>query len=166
MASFVTRAALALSIVVETKAIEKTGEKIGKIVSDKISQFLESLKQVDPDLVTAIEQAAEESWDYGQAILQMEEAAAANFFVVLTMEELAMAVEENPHPQLKLIGLLHLLESTSDDDIRRLAAKSLGEIGMGNEKAINALLVQLFEPNCDSTFKQVIESLDKILVED
>ena len=91
--------AIALAAVLGTKALEKTGEKVGEVVWDKSAKFLESLKQKSPDVVTAIEQASEQPLDYGEAILEMQE-AAANPDVARRIQELAAAVEENPHPKL------------------------------------------------------------------
>ena len=73
-----TTAAVAVGSILGTKALEKTGEKIGEAVWDKSTKFLESLKLESPDTVTAIEQAPEQPLDYGQAVLEVEQAATAN----------------------------------------------------------------------------------------
>ena len=91
--------AMALAAVLGAKALEKTGENIGQVVWDKSAKFLESLKQESPDTVTAIEEVSEQPLDYGQAILEMQE-AAANPDVARTIRELAAAVEENSHPNI------------------------------------------------------------------
>ncbi|NEN92120.1 MAG: hypothetical protein F6K48_25745 [Okeania sp. SIO3H1] len=90
---------MALAAVLGTKALEKTGENIGQVVWDKSAKLLESLKQESPDIVTAIEQVSEQPLDYGQAVLEMQE-AAANPDVAQTIQELAAAAKANPHPKI------------------------------------------------------------------
>ncbi len=91
--------AMALAAVLGTKALEKTGEKIGEAVWDRSAKLMKYLKQESPGAIAAIEQASEQPLDYGQAVLEMQE-AAANPDVARTIQELAAAVEENPHPKL------------------------------------------------------------------
>ena len=90
---------IALGALLGTKALEKTGENIGQVVWDKSSKLIKYLKQESPGAIAAIEQASEQPLDYGQAVLEMQE-AAANPDVARTIQELAAAVEENPHPKL------------------------------------------------------------------
>ncbi|MGD1806308.1 hypothetical protein ACP6PL_12830 [Dapis sp. BLCC M126] len=90
---------MALAAVLGTKALEKTGENIGQVVWDKSAKLMKYLKQESPGAIAAIEQASEQPLDYGQAVLEMQE-AAANPDVARTIQELAAAVEENPHPKL------------------------------------------------------------------
>lgn len=95
-----TTAAVAVGTILGTKALEKTGEKIGEAVWDKSFKFLESLKLESPDTVTAIEKAPEQPLDYGQAILEVQKAATVNSDVAQTMEELAKTAETNSHPKI------------------------------------------------------------------
>ena len=105
-----TTATLAVGTILGTKAVEKTGLKIGELLWDKSAKFLESLKQVSPDTVTAIEKAPDEPLDYGQAILEVEKAATANPNVAEAMQELVAAAEANPHP--KINEVLQEIEKT------------------------------------------------------
>ncbi|MGD1698731.1 hypothetical protein [Dapis sp. BLCC M229] len=89
----------ALAAVLGTKALEKTGENIGQVVWDKSAKLMKYLKQESPGAIAAIEQASEQPLDYGQAVLEMQE-AAENPDVAQTIQELAAAVEENSHPKL------------------------------------------------------------------
>ncbi len=109
--------AMALAAVLGTKALEKTGENIGQVVWDKSSKLMKYLKQESPDTVTAIEQASEQPLDYGQAVLEIQE-AAANPDVAQTIQELAAAVEENPHPKLTevLEEIREVLKSPESED--------------------------------------------------
>ncbi|MGB3507763.1 MAG: hypothetical protein WBA93_00650 [Microcoleaceae cyanobacterium] len=95
-----TTAAVALGTVVGTKALEKTGEKIGEVVWDKSAKFLETLKQESPNTVKAIEQAPDQPLDYGQAVLEVEQAATENPDVAQRMQELATAAKADPNPKL------------------------------------------------------------------
>ncbi|MCJ8281730.1 MAG: hypothetical protein MJK14_18205 [Rivularia sp. ALOHA_DT_140] len=80
-------AAIAIGSVVATRALEKTGEKIGEALWDKTDKFLVTLKKHSPHTITAIEKAPEEPLDYGKASLEVENAAQSN-------PELAQAVQE------------------------------------------------------------------------
>ncbi|NEP54124.1 MAG: hypothetical protein F6K65_37180, partial [Moorea sp. SIO3C2] len=61
-----TTAAVAIGSVVATKAIEKTGEKVGEAVWDATSRFLESIRKQSPDTVIAIDKYPEEPLDYAE----------------------------------------------------------------------------------------------------
>lgn len=95
-----TTAAIAIGTVMATKALEKTGEKIGEAVFDRTGKFLTSLKQQSPDTATAIELAPEQPLDYGQAILEVESAVKANSEFAQTVQELAASAQEESNPKL------------------------------------------------------------------
>ncbi|NEO90822.1 MAG: hypothetical protein F6K56_11430 [Moorea sp. SIO3G5] len=98
-----TTAAVAIGSVVATKAIEKTGEKVGEAVWDTTSRFLESLRNQSPDTVIAIEKAPEEPLDYAEVVFQVEAAAKENWEVAQTMERLVTTVDAQPLPKLEKI---------------------------------------------------------------
>jgi hypothetical protein len=91
-----TTAAIAIGSVVATKALEKTGEKVGETLWQQTGNFLNSLKKESPDTVTAIEKAPEQPLDYGKAVLEIEAAAKANPEVAQRMQELVAMVETEP----------------------------------------------------------------------
>jgi hypothetical protein len=91
-----TTAAIAIGSVVATKALEKTGEKVGETLCQQTGNFLNSLKKESPDTVTAIEKAPEQPLDYGKAVLETEAAAKANPEVAQRMQELVAMVETEP----------------------------------------------------------------------
>jgi hypothetical protein len=91
-----TTAAIAIGSVVATKALEKTGEKVGETLWQQTGNFLNSLKKESPDTVTAIEKAPEQPLDYGKAVLETEAAAKANPEVAQRMQELVAMVETEP----------------------------------------------------------------------
>ena len=95
-----TTAAIAIGTVMATKALEKTGEKIGEVVFDRTGKFMTSLKHQSPDTATAIELAPEQALDYGQAILEVESAAKVNPEFAQTVQELAASAEEESNPKL------------------------------------------------------------------
>ncbi len=86
-----TTAAIAVGSIVATKALEKTGEKVGKALWDKTGQFLVKLRKQSPQIVAAIEKAPEQPLDYGKAVLEVEAAAKADPQVAQATQELAAA---------------------------------------------------------------------------
>jgi HEAT repeat protein len=58
--------------------------------------------------------------------------------------------------------LLEVIRTTKDEDTRRLAAESLGEIDPGNPEVIAGLLEVIRTTNSESTRRQAAESLGKI----
>ena len=91
-----TGAAIAVSSIIATKALEKTGEKVAEKVWEQTEKFLTSLKQVSPDTFTAIEKAPEQPLDYGQAILEVESVAKTSPELSQIMTELVKAIEAEP----------------------------------------------------------------------
>ena len=91
-----TTAAIAIGSVVATKALEKTGEKVGETLWQQTGNFLNSLRNESPDTVTAIEKAPEQPLDYGKAVLETEAAAKANPEIAQRMQELVAMVETEP----------------------------------------------------------------------
>ncbi|WP_420832770.1 hypothetical protein [Nostoc edaphicum] len=59
-------AAIAVGTIIATKALEKTGEKVGEVLWDKTGKFLVTLKKQSPQTVVAIEKAPEQPLDYGK----------------------------------------------------------------------------------------------------
>ncbi|MEB3340796.1 HEAT repeat domain-containing protein [Okeania sp.] len=93
---------IALAAVLATKALEKTGENIDEVVWNQSAKFIESLKQQSPNTVTAIEKSSEQPLNYRQVVLQIL-GAVTNRNVAQTIQELAAAVEENPHPKINQV---------------------------------------------------------------
>lgn len=91
-----TTAAIAIGSIIATKALEKTGEKVTETVWEKTGKFLNSLKQISPETVTAIEKAPEQPLDYGQAVLDVESVAKTSPELAQIMSELVKAVEAEP----------------------------------------------------------------------
>ncbi|NEQ10401.1 MAG: hypothetical protein F6K37_32065 [Moorea sp. SIO4E2] len=96
-------AVVAISTVLGTKALEKTGENVGQVVWNQTSQFLECLRKQSPDTVTAIEQAPEQPLDYAKVVLQLETAAKQNPEVAQAMEHLVTTVNVQDLPNLEEI---------------------------------------------------------------
>lgn len=87
-----TAGAIAIGTVIATKALEKTGEKVGEALWDKTGQFLVTLKKHSPHTVVAIEKAQEQPLDYSKAVLEVESAAKAHAEVNQAVQELAAAI--------------------------------------------------------------------------
>ena len=109
-----TTAAIAIGSVVATKALEKTGEKVGEALFDKTSKFLSSLKKQSPQTVTAIEKAPEQPLDYDKAVLEVESAAQANPEVNRAMQELAATAKAEPNPKIAEIIAMPNLQKLAE----------------------------------------------------
>jgi hypothetical protein len=107
-------AAIAIGIVIATKALEKTGEKVGEALWDKIDKFLIKLKQQSPQTVTAIEKAPEQPLDYGKVVVEVESAAQTNPEVNQAMQELAAAAKAEPNPKIVEIVNMPNLQKLAD----------------------------------------------------
>ncbi|MBW4449293.1 MAG: hypothetical protein KME38_21250 [Spirirestis rafaelensis WJT71-NPBG6] len=109
-----TTAAIAIGTVVATKALEKTGEKVGEALWDKTGKFLLTLKKQSPHTVTAIQKAPEQALDYGKAVVEVESAAIANPEVNQAMQDLAAAAKAEPNPKFAEILAMPNLEKLAD----------------------------------------------------
>ena len=89
-------AAIAIGSVVATKALEKTGEKVGEALWDKTGRFLVTLKKHSPHTITEIEKVPEQQLDYGKAVAEVESAARADSEVNQAMQELVVAAKVDP----------------------------------------------------------------------
>lgn len=109
-----TAGAIAIGTVIATKALEKTGEKIGEALWDKTGQFLVTLKKHSPDTVVAIEKAQEQPLDYGKAVVEVESAAKAHAEVHQAVQELAAAAKAEPNPRLNEILAMPNLQKLAE----------------------------------------------------
>ncbi|MBN3870220.1 hypothetical protein [Nostoc sp. JL33] len=109
-----TTAAIAVGTIIATKALEKTGEKVGETLWDKTGKFLVTLKKHSPHTVAAIEKAPEQPLDYGKAVLEVESAAKANPEVAQAAQELAQAAKAEPNPKLAEILAMPNLQKLAD----------------------------------------------------
>lgn len=107
-------AAIAIGSVVATKALEKTGEKVGEALCEKAGKFLVTLKKHAPYTVTAIEKAPEQPLDYGKAVVEVETAAQANPEVNQAMEDLAVAASSEQNPKIAEIINMPNLQKMAD----------------------------------------------------
>ncbi|ODG99442.1 hypothetical protein A4S05_37680 [Nostoc sp. KVJ20] len=107
-------AAIAVGTIIATKALEKTGEKVGEALWDKTGKFLVTLRKQSPQTVIAIEKAPEQPLDYGKAVLEVESAAKANPEVAEAAKELAEAAKAEPNPKLAEILAMPNLEKLAD----------------------------------------------------
>jgi hypothetical protein len=100
--------------VIATKALEKTGEKVGEALWEKTDKFLIKLKQQSPQTVTAIEKAPEQPLNYGKAVVEVESAAQTNPDVNQAMQELAAAAKAEPNPKIVEIVNMPNLQKLAD----------------------------------------------------
>ncbi|MEH2061351.1 MAG: hypothetical protein V7K50_03615 [Nostoc sp.] len=107
-------AAIAIGSVIATKALEKTGEKVGEALWDKTGKFLVTLKKQSPHTVVAIEKAPDQPLDYGKAVLEVQSAAQTNPEVAQAVQELAEAAKAEPNPKFAEILAMPNLEKLAD----------------------------------------------------
>jgi hypothetical protein len=88
--------AIAIGTVKATKAVEKTGEKVGETLWNKTGEFLVTLKKHSPHTVVAIEKAPSQPLDYGKAVLEVESAAIANPEVNQALQKLVAEAKTDP----------------------------------------------------------------------
>ncbi|MBW4593228.1 MAG: hypothetical protein KME46_09955 [Brasilonema angustatum HA4187-MV1] len=91
-----TAGAIAIGTVIATKALEKTGEKVGETLWNKTGEFIVTLKKHSPHTVVAIEKAPSQPLDYGKAVLDVESAAKANPEVNQALQELVTEAKTDP----------------------------------------------------------------------
>lgn len=109
-----TAGAIAIGTVIATKALEKTGEKVGEALWDKTAQFLVTLKKHSPHTVVAIEKAQEQPLDYGKAVVEVESAAIAHAEVNQAVQELAAAAKAETNPKIVEIVNMPNLQKLAD----------------------------------------------------
>ncbi|WP_254566996.1 HEAT repeat domain-containing protein [Oscillatoria sp. HE19RPO] len=80
---------------------------------------------------------------------------------LLATESLVEPID--PRNPEAIAGLLELIRTTENESTRRQAARSLGEIGVGNAQAIAGLLKVMRTTEHEGTRKRAAESLPKIL---
>lgn len=105
-----TTAAIAVGSVIATKALEKTGEKVGEVLWDKTGQFLVTLKKQSPHTLAAIEKAPQQPLDYGKAVLDVEASAKSNPELAQATQELATAAKTEQ--SVKFTELLQQIAET------------------------------------------------------
>ena len=105
-----TAGAIAIGTVIATKAVEKTGEKVGETLWNKTGEFLVTLKKHSPHTVVAIEKAPSQPLDYGKTVLEVESAAIAHPEVNQAVQELV--TEASAHPPSTLTqGLQNIVQA-------------------------------------------------------
>lgn len=131
-------AALALGTVIGTKALEKTGEKIGEACVEKTKQFLTNLKQESPTTVTAIvEHTPNQPLNYSQVIPAIQAAAEKRPELRAQIQELAASGLQEPkiHPYIQEIETY--LRSNHSIFINSKLAEKIGALIQGGINTIN-----------------------------
>lgn len=104
-----TAVATAIAIIVLTKALEKTGEKLGEAALDKSRELIEQLhnKNKLPLLADATQQNPQQPLDYGKAVLELKAAADADTEIAQSVREVEAAANND--------------QSESAEEIQKLA---------------------------------------------
>ncbi|MEG4118394.1 hypothetical protein QUA43_13085 [Microcoleus sp. N9_B4] len=126
-------AAVALGTVIGTKALEKTGEKIGETFVEKTKQFLTNLNQASPDTVTAIEHTPNQPLNYSQVIPAIQAAAEKRPELWTQIEELAELGQQEPKisPHIKK-AVNHLIQSNPSIVNNSKLADEIKQVLQGN----------------------------------
>ena len=138
-------AAIAIGSVVATKALEKTGEKVGEALWDKTTKFLVTLQKHSPHTIAAIEKVPEQPLDYGKAVVEVESVAQDNSEVNEAMQDLALLVKNKP--PLNFVEILEEIKVTLEKSKQSYPSAFIQDI----EKAINAAQTQIIDQR-GSTF--------------
>ncbi|HSF76697.1 MAG TPA: hypothetical protein VLA84_23080 [Microcoleus sp.] len=88
-------AALTISTILSTKALEKGGEKLGETVIERIGKVLASLRNKSPETVTAIEFAPAEL-DYAKTVETLKIEADRDPQFAKLLQELVAAAQTDP----------------------------------------------------------------------
>lgn len=140
-----TAGAIAIGTVIATKALEKTGEKVGETLWNKTGEFLVTLKKHSPHTVVAIEKVPSQPLDYGKAVLEVESVAKAHPQVNQAVQELVAAAQANP--PLNLADALKEIKAAVEKSQHPDAPAFIQNI----QKAINAAQTQTIDQR-NSTF--------------
>jgi leucyl-tRNA synthetase len=95
-----TSAAIAVATVLATKALEKTGENLGDVLTQQVGQLVLLLKPHAPHTATAIELAPQQPLDIGQAVREVDSAAKTNPEFERAVREVAEAAKIETNPKL------------------------------------------------------------------
>ncbi|MBR8839896.1 MAG: hypothetical protein DSM106950_39345 [Stigonema ocellatum SAG 48.90 = DSM 106950] len=140
-----TAGAIAIGTVIATKALEKTGEKVGEALWDKTGKFLITLRKHSPHTVVAIEKAPSQALDYGKAVLEVESAAIAHPEVNQAVQELV--AEASANPPLNYAQALREIKEAVEKSQLQYTPTFIQNI----QKAINAAQTQAIDQR-NSTF--------------
>ncbi|HEY9691667.1 MAG TPA: hypothetical protein V6D15_05655 [Oculatellaceae cyanobacterium] len=100
-----TAGAIAIATIILTKAVEKTGEKLGEAVLEKGGNLMKLLQHKSPETASALqvvaqrpELAEQQPEDYGVAVLEakVEEAAKSDSEIAAAILNLAEMVKSQP----------------------------------------------------------------------
>jgi hypothetical protein len=92
-------AALAITTILTTKALEKGGEKLGEAVIERSGKVLASLRNKSPETVTAIE-IAPAQLDYVKTVEIIKNEADGDPKFAKLLQELVAAAKADPNPKL------------------------------------------------------------------
>ena len=127
-----TLAAIAVATTIMSKALEKTGDKLGEKVYEQTEKFVTSLKNKSPQTITAIENIPEAPLDYGRAVLDIEELAKADPEVAEDLKILAAVATEDPNAKLinAIQEIVTTLKSQSQESKTQKLSKLAEKIGL------------------------------------
>jgi hypothetical protein len=124
-----TSAAIAIATLLFTKASEKSGEKLGEVISTQTGRLLQLIKRKSLPKTSAIETA--QPIDYGQAVLELETAAQSDAELAQTIQQLAAIIQANPQLLKQIQATANAVES--EPAIVQNQTKLAEKIGIVNQ---------------------------------
>lgn len=88
-------AAVAVATLILKKAFEKTGEKLGEAVSSQASQLMQLIRRKPLPKTSAIERT-DQQVNFGQAVLEVEDAAKKDSELAEAVQQLDAIVKVDP----------------------------------------------------------------------
>jgi predicted RND superfamily exporter protein len=108
-----TAVATAIATIVLTKALEKTGEKLGEAALEESRKLIAQLHQKNklPLLANTTQENPQSTLDYGQAVLELKQAADGDTEIAQAVREVEAAANADPQVAPKVQALANNLNS-------------------------------------------------------
>jgi hypothetical protein len=129
-----TAVGTAIATIVFTKALERTGEKLGEAALEKSNELIAKLRQKNklPLLANTSQENTQQALDYGQAVLELKAAADTDTEIAQSVREVEAAVNVDPQAA-KVQALVNDLNSQPAGVINNAKlAESIKNVFQGN----------------------------------
>jgi polyhydroxyalkanoate synthesis regulator phasin len=121
-------------------ALEKSGENIGDVISQKVGQFMTYLKQKSSSLVPFFENKESSPVNYGEAILELETIAQNDDQLKQLIQEVVLAGKNNPELTQIVSELVKEISNqpSTMPNLIKLADK-IGQVNIGGTNTIEKM---------------------------
>lgn len=96
-----TTVATAIATIFFTKAIEKSGENLGQVLSDKTQNLVARLKGKSDKIAGLLEGSQQQPEDYGKAVLELKALAYNNPELAKAIKEVETEANKESNPQFQ-----------------------------------------------------------------